>query len=313
MRRHTYPLSKPYRLSFTTLTSFVSIQVTLISDTGKSAVGEVVPLPGYSNDTEESVLAFLEPMLSKLEGLVSNEARKVFSNEIRRRAFAVSPVLTAIDLLELENFPLNESVSDFVIPTSSASLDHLATTLDQMDIGGTVKLKLTGDIAQDLKCLPVLVAGIERIPSRVRVDANQAYDLDQASQFLEGVKNAGLAAYFDYLEQPLGVDAWSDHQELARRYGGLGIMLDESIVDRKDVDRAAEIGISHIKLKLFKQGGIRELSFLAKYASEKGLGVILGNGVATEICNRVEIGLFVAHPDWFQSPCEANGYLKVKK
>ena len=48
-------LKKPYVLSFTTLTHITSITANVSLDDGRQSRAEVVPLFGYSRETEESI------------------------------------------------------------------------------------------------------------------------------------------------------------------------------------------------------------------------------------------------------------------
>ena len=115
--------------------------------------------------------------------------------------------------------------------------------------------------------------------------------------------------YIEYVEQPLDINAWDDCEKLLRQ-SEIAIMLDESISNEDDIRLAAKIGVSHIKLKLFKHGGISETGNLALIAKKLGLKVILGNGVSTDIGNIAEAYIYNMFRSQFEKTTEANGFTK---
>ena len=90
-------------------------------------------------------------------------------------------------------------------------------------------------------------------------------------------------------------------------------MLDESIYTVNDVNRAAQVGCQWIKLKLCKQGGIDELLQLAKHAKSIGLKVVIGNGVATDVSNLLELWVYDRYRHLFDGASESNGFAKLQQ
>nr|WP_236017306.1 enolase C-terminal domain-like protein [Roseivirga sp. E12] len=187
-------------------------------------------------------------------------------------------------------------------------MSSIVTNLKNND---TIKIKLSGDYDLDVNALNVL----SRVPNhslhRYRLDANQAYELDSAYEFFSFLRDSKLLRYVDYVEQPLGAEDWEGHEQLLKNYADIPIMLDESIVTTSEIVRAHKIGVPFVKLKLFKQGGILELLTASQLASDLNMGIVLGNGVATKISNRVEIELYHRFKELYHAPLEANGFLKI--
>jgi L-alanine-DL-glutamate epimerase-like enolase superfamily enzyme len=117
--------------------------------------------------------------------------------------------------------------------------------------------------------------------------------------------------FTELVEQPLPAVAWDEMKTLAAA-SRVPLMLDESIQRREDAERARETGCAWIKLKLCKQGGSLELIDLAEYARHVGLDVILGNGVATDIVNVLELDVCRRRPDLFRRASESNGFAKLR-
>ncbi len=88
-------------------------------------------------------------------------------------------------------------------------------------------------------------------------------------------------------------------------------MLDEAIITCQDVQRAFDLGIRYIKLKLFKQGGVSELIHLIDFAASLNMHIVLGNGVATSLGNKLELLVHQRYNKELLGASEANGYLKL--
>jgi L-alanine-DL-glutamate epimerase-like enolase superfamily enzyme len=144
----------------------------------------------------------------------------------------------------------------------------------------------------------------------VRFDANQGYSYTEARSFLRAIETH-LAEQTELVEQPLPPAAWNDMAQLAQ-HTTVPLMLDESIYTGEDVDRAVQVGCQWIKLKLCKQGGAQELLRIAEYAKQLGLGVVIGNGVATDIVNLLELQLYHRHAHLFNGASESNGFAKLQ-
>jgi len=306
-----YPLKKPYLLSFTTLNEFSSLQVIIGLDGGEEKRAEVVPLFGYSEEDEDGIRGFLESVRTKIIGMTLDEARGHVGQFVPKIPFSASPYLTAIDLF---SYPFDLSVeltaSDKFIKAGSLgdleSLRHLIRQEHQ----AAIKVKLTGEIDYDIESIDSLkrdMAGRDDI----RLDANQAYSGADAMQLCHHLTENQLWGVVKYLEQPCPATHWDETEQILKNCPDALIMLDESIVDLDDIRRARAIGVKSIKLKLFKQGGIRELIELSRFAHQKGLNVVLGNGVATRLANAVEIQVYNKFRKFFQAGCEANGFLRI--
>ena len=303
------PLIKPYKLSFNTLTEFISIQTQVTFSNQKTTLAEVVPLLGYNDESEKIVQQNLTSWIPQLIGKSIDEARETIRAKINKAPFSTSPILTALDLYTdpLPN-KLDQAI-DFVIPTVTSNLAE-ATTLLQQD--KHIKVKLTGDVAVDGTFFERLKPFILAHPHTLRLDANQAYSYEDASKFFELLLSQEIAHKVSYVEQPMKVGKEEEMGRLRQAYPNIEIMFDESVVTAQDLENAHALGIGFVKFKLFKQGGVEELIQLAKRAKELGIKVILGNGVATSIANDVENNIYLNYSDLFEYPLESNGFLKVK-
>lgn len=313
VERRCLPLKSPYVLSFATLKAFETLLVQLHLENGATWWGEVVPLPGYASETVEDVLNTVASWLPHFPGQDVQRLRQQIACQIATAPFASSLILSAIDtgLIALTPPPADRARIPLVYPTASTKPD-LEQQIEQVIAAGyrTIKVKVGECIEQDLEALPKLrrslSAGIQ-----VRFDANQGYTPEAARSFLQAVETQ-LAESTELVEQPLPPDAWDEMAQLADQTH-IPLMLDESIYTLEDVDRARKVGCQWIKLKLCKQGGAQELLQMAKYAKQIGLKVVVGNGVATDISNGLELNLYHTYPQLFDSASESNGFAKLQQ
>ena len=171
------PLGEPYPLSFTTVTAISSLVVILRSDQGTSGVGEAVPLPGYSDETEKSVAAALQAILPRLVGLEAAVARQLLSRQSADVAFAVSAVATALDLMTGDWTMPDQGRIPTLAPLSvHATPDPTLKKASEHIVHGytTLKLKVGRDVEADCTTTRELLT---QLPDgiRLRIDANQAF------------------------------------------------------------------------------------------------------------------------------------------
>ena len=303
------PLKKPYKLSFGTINYFDIINL-YVKISGNTFRGEVVPLPGYKSENIESIIGFYKNQKRNILGQKILVAREKIKNESIENQFAKSAVLSAIDLaLNKDFFSSNYSHSqiDFVTPIS------LETKIQKHQLNKTIKIKLTGDPNFDCESLDAFYLMNKNLQNQTRLDANQAYSLKQAEQVLSYISNAIWRENVAYLEQPLISTNWLGTQELVNSFPAVPLTLDESVITENDIRKCKEINIPFVKFKLYKQGGIQELESHIKLANKLGLKIVLGNGVATTLTNKIENHLYKKYKHMIFGASEANGFLKIQQ
>ena len=312
LNKQTLKLEKPYILSFGTVTEITSLRVKLLTSDYKALIAEVVPLYGYVPESEKQIITYLKDKIGKITGMNLYEARKEIKKDIKNKPFSTTAILTAIDHYIIPWKKPDVDSVDFVIPCSTRNIPELDETInDTLNKNRTIKIKLCGKLDEDIYGLSSLKKhnGINK--TCIRLDANQAYEYREACElfsWLDDLETNNI----DYVEQPLRVNLWKEHGNLINRYK-TRIMLDESIIDIEDLVKAKSINCQLVKLKLFKQGGIRELLELTETANKYNMLVVMGNGVSSEIGNGTEIYLHNKYKKYYYGASEANGFLKVIK
>jgi L-alanine-DL-glutamate epimerase-like enolase superfamily enzyme len=113
--------------------------------------------------------------------------------------------------------------------------------------------------------------------SKIRVDANAGWTLEQALQKIPVLKELGV----EMIEQPLAKDNWEGMKVLYQS-SPLPLFADEACVQEKDVERCA--GYFHgINIKLTKCGGITPAIRMIQKARALNLKLMLGSMNETTI------------------------------
>ena len=299
------PLARPYHLSFATIRHFELVLVA-VRVGGSEGLGECVPLPGYSPESADSVWASLRAQAPALAGRPAEEALAELELERERRPFAAAPLITAIETALEPLSPATEAVVPLVGTVGGHDGEEAAGDAERLLAAGhgTLKVKVGWDPVADARRVARIqhaVAG----RALLRIDANQAWDLEQARSFVEHVEPAGIELF----EQPFPPEAWEQSVALAR-ISPLPLMLDESIDSEADLERAIGLGCAQVvKFKLAKAGGLAALERLTRRARAGGLKVVLGNGVAGDIEN---LGEVLIASRLIDTVGEMNGFLKPK-
>jgi muconate cycloisomerase len=113
------------------------------------------------------------------------------------------------------------------------------------------KLKLGVKSLDDDIALTIAIREKFGTQLQICADANMGMNLDQASTYVQAVKNTQLA----YLEQPLHKKDIQGIQTLAKT-SPIPIGLDESVTSTDDILAAARDGVQGVSLKTLKLGGL---------------------------------------------------------
>ncbi len=305
------PLKKPYELSFAKIEHFSSCFIAIETDEGGIGIGEATALPGYSSETHGMIWEVLAQFRSQLISLNETQARKIVDNHFKKLPFAASALGTAIDfafappeLPDAFTCPLVFAISAY--NQAEKILNDLKTAVNEGF--RSIKVKIGRNIEKDLKILPLLFkTNFNNVV--FRFDANQGYTYDEAASFINHLIKYDIGR-IELLEQPFPPDRWNEMKKL-QKSSPIPLMLDESIFSTEHILKANDIGISFVKLKLFKSKGINDLIEKAKIANNRGINVILGNGVATDVANFMEGLVFSSFNNLFHGAFEGNGFAKT--
>lgn len=300
------PLNAPYHLSWRSLDHFDLFLVQVHLEDGEG-IGETATLPGYSHETDELVWSLLLEWAERLPDMAATEALLLLQPAQRKHPFAAAAMVTAIETA-LQPLELSREINVPILGTVMAHHDgELEEEIESLLRQGytTLKVKVGWDERED-------AAWVRRTQdmvgdrAHIRLDANQAYSLEQAMYLAHNVDPGNIELF----EQPFGVGNWEDMVALSRACP-LPLMLDESITSESELERMIHLRCAQVvKFKLMKAGGLNSLERLIRRAEEADLKVVLGSGVAGDIGNFHEL---VVAGRCVETAGEMNGFLKQEQ
>lgn len=304
------PLMRPYEISYLSYEHFPLLVAAVTLESGETSFGETRLAVGdqYSWEPPQDPWQICEEVGATLIGASPREGIQRLQARQDSSFRSLTPLATALDnLLEpiahhsLQRTPLTATVAGATWSELEHSVDHHVAE------GYSVfKLKIGFNPANDAARTSFVYG---RLPGdcALRVDANMAWDLEAASEYLDLVNKNSVR--LQALEQPFPVGQWDDLGTLGRA-SQAPLMLDESITDLSSIDRAASTpGIKWIKLKLLRAGSPSRLRQLVARAHDRGLRVTVGNGTGSDLGCLLEARAVVG---CVKEACEFNGFLKTK-
>jgi L-alanine-DL-glutamate epimerase-like enolase superfamily enzyme len=305
-RRLRCPLKFPYKLSLGVIEAFDTVLVTARCG-GAAGYGEATVLTGYTEETIEASWALARSLVTRHDRQSVSSLIAATDRLTAEAPFTATAFRTAIEMAA--GHPLltagrERRVPMLAIINSSAEKEIAAEVQARLAEGyKTLKIKVGFDREPDLarvRFIQSLVAGTD---IGLTIDANQGYSRDDGVAFAASLAPDNVL----FFEQACDKDDWDAALAVAKA-APAPVMLDESIYDLTDVERAAATGASqYVKLKLMKCGGLDKLAAALGRVEELGLKAVLGNGVAADIGCWMEAAV-----GWgrIETAGEMNGFLK---
>jgi L-alanine-DL-glutamate epimerase-like enolase superfamily enzyme len=272
------PLEEPYKLALGTVTHFDTILAHVID--GREGIGEATILSGYTDETVVEGWRRAQALVPRLIGGSSEAGKVLAGRELADAPFTRAALVSAMEMCE-GNAILDVEAAQGVPLLAGINATDPAGIEREVEGAlargyGTLKIKAGFDLAADLD----RVAFIQRCNggrARLRVDANQGFSREDGVRFATRLSPDSI----ELLEQPCAADDWEAAAAVAR-VRNVPLMLDESIYDLEDIERAAHLGAAFVKLKLMKMGGIDRLAEGLALIRNLGMEPVLGNGVASD-------------------------------
>jgi L-Ala-D/L-Glu epimerase len=278
-------LEEPYAIAYETISEAVNVFLRLEADSGHCGFGCAAPDMPVTGETAEVVLKATEdriiPLLkgrNPLDWARRNaEIHKQVGPMPSTRAMAD---MALFDLLaRVAGLPLYKllggyrkrmltSVTIGILPLQESL--HMA---QQYVAQGFKALKIKGglEVEGDIERICRLREACGRAV-KLRFDANQGYDRQQAMRFVEGTQDAGLELF----EQPTPRNESGLLGRITEQ-SHIPIMADESLMDLKDVFRLARRGlVDMVNIKLMKTGGLADALQIDAVARAAGISAMVG-------------------------------------
>ncbi len=284
-------LNQPFVTALRSTSQVVSVAVRLTTEDGATGYGEAPQIWRVTGESQASAEAcVLGPLAYALLGydLHSDSvggvqgllARTVAGNTGARAACEVA----AIDLAARASGQTFAAFLGSSAETVSTDITIAATVTDpsaERVPGGfaAAKIKVGLDPADVERVIRIHGSASDDV--RIRVDANQAWDLDTATKSLERWQRAGVP--LEFVEQPLPAWDLRGHAELRRRTS-VPVLLDESVFSVHDLERAVDADAADaVNIKLAKCGGVFAGLEIARLARRSELGLMVGSMMESEL------------------------------
>jgi len=134
-----------------------------------------------------------------------------------------------------------------------------------------LKVKVGLDLEDDIRRVAAVRDAVGPMV-QLRVDANQAYSVEQAVRFCEAMKTLDVVL----VEQPVKAEDYTGLKKVKER-SPVPIMADECVKDVADARRVIrDLAVDLINIKLMKSAGIHDAVAINRLAAEAGIGTMVG-------------------------------------
>jgi len=235
-RRYALPFRAPVRTAHGVWAERMGLIVRLQDEGGRVGYGEIAPIPWFGTETVEEA----DAALGVLGEWVTPEQLAAVPAELGCLCFALAGALTELgeDERRVKDNPPYLPVAA-LLPAGRAALAQIAP---KAELGfRTFKWKVgVGDIGDELSLLDDVIAELPS-GSKLRLDANGAWDRRQAERWLERAAERPI----EFIEQPCFAEALQGAalcrktEDVLRGLAGsfpTPIALDESLVGAGDVE-----------------------------------------------------------------------------
>ena len=310
VHRVSTKLLRPFVTAVRRADALDSIVVEVRDSDGRSGWGEAPTSWRVTGESVESVVAAVEQALAPaVVGMDVADpaatslalAQAVVGNNSARMAvdcalYDLAAQLAGVPLWRYLGGRDGVVVTDMTLSVTSDAAALLSTAREHVAAGfGTLKIKVgaEGPSPERLRELRDAVgAGIG-----LRVDANQAWSVEQAVAAIEAAERLGVG--LELVEQPVHRDDVRGLTEVAGRVE-TPVLADESVWTTRQLRELLAAGpVPLVNIKLAKTGGIREALAVAELARANGVGVLVGCMLESHvgISAAASVAAAVATPD----------------
>lgn len=315
------PLAGAYSTSYQSTSEQRSAVVRIVASDGTVGLGNVDPVPGYSEESTEDTLAALagqfvpavlgaDPRnLHRLTALLERVHPRHFDAkaaiemaccDLSARSQGVS-VATLLGGEVRDTLKFNAWIG--ILPPEQAAAEAAGWQARGFE---SAKVKVGNGIEADAARLTAIREAVG--PAfRLRIDANAGYDADTSIALARLVEGLGLELF----EQPVPADDIAGMARVRRACPFIPIMADESVTDPASllaVIRADAADL--VKVKPMKQGGLLVTRRLLATAESAGIRCVLGHGFGLGVNTMAEIMLGASAPNVIEG-LECVGPLKT--
>lgn len=313
-------LTEPFRVAFGEVTHSVSIILKIETDEGYTGYGEAAPFAPVTGETMEGCLAVLQLFRQGLIGMNPLDIEKIHTM-MDSLVHGNGSAKCAVDIAlhDLKGKVMNQPLYRVLGGYQDTVQNDITIGIDQPEKMAQaaaryvheegyhiLKIKAGRCLTDDLHALKLIREAVGP-DVRLRVDANQGYNLNTALRALEGMKAYNIEA----VEQCLPDWDLEGAASLRRKVSGIQLMLDESLHTTKDAARACRLEAADIfNIKLMKCGGLYRGSQISTLAENFGITCMVGCMLETKIAITAGLSLVASRKNVTEADCDSFLYYK---
>jgi len=285
--RYSLPFSQPLTIKGATLRRREGVLLRLTGDEGSEGWGEAAPLPGFSGESLDEAAAQLRRLAEPMTGRGATDdwvdPDGYFSRELDR-IVSVPSVRFGFELAVWNLYAASsgKALPDLVTPRPratvplngllSGSSEEVLEEARRMSEAGYRSIKLKVGVRAVAEEVALVRALGEELGDGVslRLDANRAWDYQEAAEFLRGAQGVS----FEYVEEPLADPARLP--ELVREFG-VPVAFDESLVGIEPEELEERRYARAVVLKPTLLGGISRTLRMAERALRLGVAPVVSS------------------------------------
>ncbi len=319
--RFSAELAEPFHVAFGTITESDNWIVKIMTDEGIYGLGSAAPLGFVTGETFDTCYLVLKEFAKAFIGFDPLDiagAHKlmdsiIYGNGSAKCAFDIALYdiagkyknLPLYRLLGGNNPVVHNDITIGINPAEKMLADAERAVFEKgFDI---LKVKTGINLDDDIRALTMIRNSVgDKV--RIRIDANQGYNVDTALKALKEFEKLGV----DAAEQCLPWWDFDGASELMKRNTtSVKLMLDESIHDAHDARRATSLKCADFyNIKLMKCGGLYGGVQIADVAEAAGVGCMVGCMEECKISITAGVSLVAAKKAIVEADCDSFMFYK---
>lgn len=307
-------MKSPFKIAFAVQDYADNVIIKIVTDEGIYGLGEAAPFAPVTGETVDTVISTLNMFKEGLIGMDSLEIEKI--HVLMDRLIAGNTAAKAavdIALFDIMGKAMGQPLYKVLGGFSREVQNDVTIGIDtpenmaneakervEKDGFRILKIKAGINPDDDIKALKLIRETVGN-DIRLRVDANQGYNVTEAVRVLKEFEKIGVEA----VEQCL--PDWNiDDSKLIRDKVNMSIMLDESIHSPKDAAKACKAGAADVlNIKLMKCGGLYNALKINAIAEANDVRCMVGCMVESKIAITAGASLVAAKQNITEADCDS--------
>lgn len=314
------PLNSPFRIAFAVSDYLESIIIKVTTDEGYVGYGEASPFSPVTGETLDSVVATLnifkqglvgmnpwdiEAIHAMMDGVIHGNGSAKCAVDLAM--YDIMGKAAGVPVYKLLGGYSNSVLNDMTIGLDTPEAMAAEAKKQAVEEGYRIlKVKAGNDYKRDIYVMKLIREAVGP-DVRLRVDANQGYNVADAVCALEGFKQYGVEA----VEQCLPYWDLEGSALVRSKVNGIQIMLDEAIHGPVDAMKACQLQAADIlNIKLMKCGGLYPAIKINAIAEANNVHCMVGCMVESRLSLTAGLSLVAAKKNITEADCDSFTYYK---